>query len=295
MKKNILILLLFGLIFSLQTACDKTKAVDSGKVLANINGYKLTDTKLGIILKTIPPQSAAQFSTEEGKKKLIDQLKQQKLLVQYAKKIGVTNNPEFAVRKEIMEDELVLEYFYRDFTKKNPADDAALKAFLAQHPDALPSDETFKARHILISPVKDKQIFNSKKSDAKSDAEAMKIITMLKKKLANGADFAELAKQYSEGPSAPRGGELGTFKAGQMVKPFEDALKTMKPGEVKGPVKTRFGYHLILLEEHNTGKTQDFDKLTEKQKNALKGAYYKNLLTEKLKELESEATITIAK
>jgi len=293
MKKIFLVLVLISLSFVIETGCDKKEMAESGKVLANINGYKLTDTKLDVILKAIPPKTAAQFSSEEGRKKLVEQITQQKLLVQYAKKIGVDNNPEFAVRKEMVEDELMLEFFYKDFTEKNKADDATLQAYLVKHPEAIPSDETYKAKHILISPVAEKQIFNSKKSDAKSDAEAKKIITMLQKKLAKGAKFADLAKQYSEGPSAPRGGDLGTFKSGQMVKSFEDALKTMKPGEVSGIVKTRFGYHLIFLEEHNKGGNKEYSKLSEQQQNALRGAYLKNLLTEKLKDLKTEANITV--
>lgn len=295
MKKLLVIMVLFGLTLMLQTGCDKKSVVENGKVVANINGYKLTDTKLDAIINTIPEKSAAQFKTEEGKKHLIEQLTQQKLLVQYAKKLGVDNDPQFIVRKEIMEDELVLEFFYKDFTKNNEANDEVLKAYLEQNHDALPSEETFKARHILVSPTVEKQIFNSKKSDAKSEDEALKIIDMLQKKLAKGANFADLAKEYSEGPSAPRGGDLGTFKPGQMVKDFEDALKEMKPGEISKPIKTRFGYHLILLEEHSKGEIKKYEDLSEQEKNTLKGLYYKNLLTKKLEELKKEAKITVEK
>lgn len=67
----------------------------------------------------------------------------------------------------------------------------------------------------------------------------------LKNRIAEGADFADVAKQYSQCPSGQRGGELGTFGKGQMVREFEDVVFTADVGVVQGPVQTQFGYHLI--------------------------------------------------
>jgi peptidyl-prolyl cis-trans isomerase C len=70
----------------------------------------------------------------------------------------------------------------------------------------------------------------------------------------NGEDFATLAKTYSEGPSGPRGGDLGYFRRGQMVKPFEDAAFSLKPNETSEIVETRFGYHLIQVDDKKPAK-----------------------------------------
>jgi len=69
----------------------------------------------------------------------------------------------------------------------------------------------------------------------------------LKVEIEGGADFADIAKQYSTCPSGQRGGDLGTFKAGQMVKPFDDVVFSAALNKVHGPVKTQFGYHLIEI------------------------------------------------
>lgn len=67
----------------------------------------------------------------------------------------------------------------------------------------------------------------------------------LMKKLEEGKTFEALAKEFSKCPSGKQGGSLGSFGKGQMVAPFETAAFALKPGEISGPVKTQFGYHLI--------------------------------------------------
>jgi len=67
----------------------------------------------------------------------------------------------------------------------------------------------------------------------------------LKKKIDGGADFAALAKEHSSCPSGAEGGTLGTFGPGQMVKEFDEVVFSAPIGEVQGPVKTQFGYHLL--------------------------------------------------
>ncbi len=87
------------------------------------------------------------------------------------------------------------------------------------------------ARHILVST-------EEKCSD-------------LKQKIANGADFADLAKEHSSCPSGQKGGALGTFGPGQMVKEFDEVVFSADIGVVQGPVKTQFGYHLLEVTMRN--------------------------------------------
>lgn len=68
----------------------------------------------------------------------------------------------------------------------------------------------------------------------------------LQKKLAAGTTFEKLAADFSMCPSGQQGGDLGNFSKGMMVRPFEEAVLALKEGEVSGPIKTQFGYHLIL-------------------------------------------------
>jgi parvulin-like peptidyl-prolyl isomerase len=96
--------------------------------------------------------------------------------------------------------------------------------------------------------------------------EALARITEIKKQLDAGADFATLAKQYSEDTGTKdQGGELGWFGRGQMVKEFEDAAFALQPGQVSDPVKTQFGYHLIKVEERDPAHPIDAYTLDQKK------------------------------
>ncbi|MEM9833079.1 MAG: peptidylprolyl isomerase [Bacteroidota bacterium] len=82
----------------------------------------------------------------------------------------------------------------------------------------------------------------------KSERKALKQTKKLRKRLLKGADFNQLAKKYSDDPgSAAYGGELGSVDLGQFVPEFEEAIRSLKPGEISEPVRTDFGYHLIEL------------------------------------------------
>jgi len=119
-------------------------------------------------------------------------------------------------------------------------DDALQAAYDARFKDADPTTE-FNASHILVE----------------TEAEAQAI----QKQLNEGADFAELAKEKSTGPSGANGGSLGWFGPGMMVKPFEDAVVAMKAGEISGPVQTQFGWHILILNESRLQDTPSLESI----------------------------------
>ncbi|HXY97990.1 MAG TPA: peptidyl-prolyl cis-trans isomerase [Steroidobacteraceae bacterium] len=124
--------------------------------------------------------------------------------------------------------------------------DADLKAQYDKQKSQLMTPEKRRAQHILITG----------QDDAAALKEAQDVLAQAKA----GRDFGELAKQYSKDPgSASNGGELGWADKTTFVAPFADALFGMQPGEIRGPVKTQFGYHIIRLEEIQAGKGKSFD------------------------------------
>ncbi|HVA55947.1 MAG TPA: SurA N-terminal domain-containing protein [Gammaproteobacteria bacterium] len=134
------------------------------------------------------------------------------------------------------------------------ASDAQLQALYEQQIASFKQDETREAQHILIAVNG-----NDPKADATAKAKAEDILRQLKA----GADFAKLAEKYSNDPgSAKNGGDLGWIGRGSMVKPFEDALFNIpKVGDIAGPVRTQYGYHIIKLDGIRSPSTKPFSQL----------------------------------
>jgi len=125
--------------------------------------------------------------------------------------------------------------------------DADLHAAYEKDKSRLEVPEKRHARHILIT--------------GKDDATALALAQQVLAQVKSGKDFGELAKQYSQDPgSAQNGGDLGWAERSTFVKPFADALYAMKAGEIAGPVKTQYGYHIIRLDEIQPGKAKSFEE-----------------------------------
>ncbi len=116
--------------------------------------------------------------------------------------------------------------------------------------------ERIRASHILIA-------FSSEDSVEKRDEKRQKIF-QIKKELENGADFSELARKHSDCESKSKDGDLGFFKKGKMVKPFEDAAFKLKIGEISDIVETIYGYHLIKLTDNKPAQIIPFEQVHEK-------------------------------
>ncbi len=137
--------------------------------------------------------------------------------------------------------------------KKIQLSEAELKEYYEQHKEEFHLPEERRARHILVKVGPD-----AKENEAEAARQkAEEILQEIKK----GGDFAELAKKYSDDTATKtKGGDLGFFRRGVMVKPFDEAVFSMKKGEVKGPVRTTFGWHLIKLEEVRPEHTKSFEE-----------------------------------
>jgi peptidyl-prolyl cis-trans isomerase D len=125
--------------------------------------------------------------------------------------------------------------------EKPAVSDEELESFYRQNFSRFSIPEQRSARHILIKTSEG----DSEDVLAEKRNRALQILELAR----SGEDFAELAKQYSEGPTAPRGGDLGSFTRGRMVKPFDDAAFSLNEGEISDIVETQFGFHIIKLEK----------------------------------------------
>ncbi len=176
----------------------------------------------------------------------------------------------------LVPEKLVLTYLtfpaaaYRDQADVRPDD---IRDFYEMNRERYAKPEQVHARHILIT-LPDKPT-KAQEEAAKKLAE--KILALAKKP---GQDFAALARKYSQGPTAKTGGDLGWFGRGQMVKPFEELAFRLKPGQL-GLVRTRFGWHVIKVEDHRQARITPLEKV--------KGEIKQELVEQRARDLAAAA------
>ncbi len=146
-----------------------------------------------------------------------------------------------------------LDYKFADIGEKISIDDQDIAAYYDKNIDAFSDKEERHARHILFTAREN----DTEETHAEKRAKAEEILALAKE----GADFSELAKEYSEGPSNNNGGDLGYFPRGRMVKPFEDAVFSMAEGGISDIIKTSYGYHIIKLEDIKEARTKPLDEV----------------------------------
>ncbi|MDP1771742.1 MAG: peptidylprolyl isomerase [Methylobacter sp.] len=239
MKKKFIPLLVVGT--ALLAGCNQEKAadtssapaataapaIDKADAIAVVNGQYIAKSTLEALEKEIAERSHGQTFPKE---KLIEELIQRELLVQDAAQKQLDKSPEVLAQLEAAKKALLTQADLQNFIKANPVTDAEIKAEYDSKVAAEKGIE-YKASHILV----------------KTEAEAKKLIAELDK----GADFTKLANKNSlDAKESQNGGDLGWFSAGQMVAPFSEAVAALEKGKyTKEPVKTQFGYHVILKED----------------------------------------------
>jgi peptidyl-prolyl cis-trans isomerase C len=161
-----------------------------------------------------------------------------------------------------------------------------LTDYYAANPDKFKSPEKVHARHILLT--------TSATDSAEQRAAAKAKAEKAHERALAGEDFAALAKELSQCPSAPKGGDLGFFAASDMVKPFSDAAFALEPGKISPVVETQFGYHVIKVEERQAAGTMSFADVHDQLKAGLTREKVSQAVGSLLEKLTAAATIVQA-
>jgi peptidyl-prolyl cis-trans isomerase C len=151
--------------------------------------------------------------------------------------------------------------------------------------DKFQTPEMFRARHIIL--------MLDPKADEKTKSETRKKMEGIQAKLKAGSKFEDLAKEYSMDGSKDKGGDLGFFPKGAMVKEFEDVVFKMKPGEVSGVVTTQFGIHLIKFEEKKPAGTTPFPEVKDMVVKGLESDAKRDKVGKIIEDLRKKAKIKI--
>lgn len=205
---------------------------------------------LNMFLESMSRQPASQ-ATAEQVEQARTQLTDIYLLSNQPRAQELRENPRLKAQIELQTRAMLAQAVATDFISRNQATDEEMRALYTAQIENSPGLE-FKARHILVE----------------TQGEAVDIIAQLD----DGADFAELAKEKSTGPSGPSGGDLGWFPPDRMVSEFSQAVQQLDDGAYsKVPVQTQFGWHVILREESREAVPPPFDSLRDGLKQQVEG------------------------
>jgi peptidyl-prolyl cis-trans isomerase C len=224
-------------------ADQKAAETSPDTVVLTVGTQKITKAQFEQIMATVPPQQRAMFATPAGRKQLADNIADLLTLAQEARARKLDQTPKV----QLAIDQVLAQNLYQQLGESTPPDDAALHAYYDQHKQEY---DQVKARHILIR-FKGSQVPAKPGQKELTEEEALAKAKDLHDKIVAGANFADLAKAESDDTgTAQNGGDLGSFGKGRMVGPFESAAFAATPGKVTDPVKSPFGYHVILVDSH---------------------------------------------
>jgi peptidyl-prolyl cis-trans isomerase C len=233
-------------------------------------------------------QEAKKAGYEADKEQLDQQLQQIKGQFpseeQYRQTMAQQGVSEESILEELDKALVVQNYITERFTSKVTLTEADARAYYETNPQYFVQPEQVRASHILFTVKPD--------ASAEEVAAARKKAEATLERYESGEEFSDLARELSEGPSAPQGGDLGSFGRNQMVKPFEDAAFSMEVGDVSDPVRTDFGFHLIRLTAKNDEEVVPFQQVSDQISDHLYKLQLGELVNAFLEEKKSEYDIT---
>ena len=242
MRKMPFLFLIFAFV---ATACGSAPGSGpQGKVLAVVDGEPLTETTLMKEVENLPPYVRPILDTAAGRAQFLESVITRDLLMREALRRGIDRRPEVADRIGMARKSIVLEALLRDVAEKAPGlSDAALRKIYDANPASHQVGERVRVSHMLF----------------RDKARALEILRRAKE----GEPFESLMKEVAA-TNGEVAADLGEIERGNFVKEFEAAAFAAKPGEVTGPVKTTYGYHVIKVYEKLPAGSVSFEEMKPK-------------------------------
>ena len=214
------------------------------RILAVIAGESITEAEFEAFLQNVPKEQRAYLSNPQARQYYLDQLIALYLYAKEAEEQKMDETEEFQKILKNARRDILAQMGMREALKDVTVSEEEVRAFYDENQQQYTKGGTVRAKHILTD----------------SEEKCRQIL----KEITDGSKAFEVAAQeYSTCPSGQKGGDLGEFGRGQMVKEFEDAAFLGEIGKVLGPVKTQFGYHLIRVESRTEETYASFDEVRE--------------------------------
>lgn len=225
--------------------------MDTSPVLAAVGTTTIRESDVTATILSMGARGES-YNNPQGRAAVLEKLIEQALFLTDARKNMLEYDPAFKAQLQKVKDDLLVQFAIQKTIEKVNVSDEEIRKFFDENPEEFAGQETVRASHILVS----------------SQEEAEKILASIQ----NGEiTFEDAAKQFSSCPSAKNGGSLGDFTHGQMVPEFDEACFSMEVGELRGPVQTQFGFHLIRLDEKKDGEPIKFSDARDAIREHLRG------------------------
>ena len=211
------------------------------KILASVAGNAIYDYEVEEMIAAYA-QRGQNFDNPQGREAVLEQLINKKLLLADAQKNLMEHNAEFKKELAKVKEEMLANFCLQKAIESVKVTEDEVKAYFEENKAQFKKPESVSASHILVD----------------TEEKANEILAKVN---AGEISFEDAARNESSCPSSQNGGALGEFTRGQMVPEFDEAVFSMAVGEVKGPVKTQFGFHIIKLTAKNEAAEMEFDTI----------------------------------
>lgn len=239
------------------------------KVLAKVAGREITEAEFHAYLQGIPREQQAYASNPQYREQYLEQLISLHMFAQLGEDNHLEETEDFKTILESARRDILAQLTMRDILKDVKVSDEEIKDYYEANQKQFAKGATVNAKHILVeSEEKCREILDAIESGEKS--------------------FEDSAQEFSTCPSKAKGGDLGEFGRGQMVKEFEDAAFDAEIGKVIGPVKTQFGYHLIKVEKKNEAATASLEEVKNQIYQQMMGQKQQDAYNAKVNELKEK-------
>ncbi|MDS0526199.1 peptidylprolyl isomerase [Clostridium sp. SHJSY1] len=212
------------------------------KIWAVVAGNEITDKDLNEIIMRYPEDKRMYMNNEQSKKQLLEQTIAFELFGKFGEEIKLDETDEYKETVKKLAKEILIQMTVNKVLSEVTVTDEEVENYYNENKEKFMDQATASAKHILVEKEEEA-------NKIKSEIEEGKMT------------FEDAAKEYSTCPSKEQEGNLGSFGRGMMVPEFEDAAFAAEIGKVTQPVKTQFGYHLILVEEKNEPKEKNFEEV----------------------------------
>ena len=317
MKKFAVLILLYAVL--LFPACLKAEIVDG--IVAVVNNEVVTQAELNAILLPLYTQYKSTYSDEEllmkideAKKNILYKLIEDKLILQEAHKIGMpatdeevaerleqiksqfSSSEEFKsalasqgltvvdLKEKYREQIMIKKMVNREVRSRVSVTPIEIALFYEKNEDDFNLPAQVKVMTIMI---------RKSEADPESNTDSLKKIKMIELKIAEGEDFAKLAREYSQDPSAVDGGDMGYIGKGQMMKKIDEVIFSLQPGEISETIETPVGYHVFKIVEVKEAGAESFDEARMQIENYLFQEKAKERFDEWMTNLKENAYISV--